>query len=534
MTCGRGETGRRSRLKICLPYGNAGSSPAVRTISVVALLLFTSGCFSSANKSTPDSRLLIRIADTEAKGLDPQAYSDLSTTRIAAEQFEGLTRFDSSGKAEPGLAANWSASTDGLVWTFNLRPGLTFSDGVAINAQSFAGVFARLKASATASPQAELFEAIRTVQPSGPLRVVVSLAHPFPALPDLLAHPAMAALPLHRLNWTNDRPLVTSGPYRASAWVLNDHLRLVANPHWHDGPPKIPAVEWRPVGDSLVALRLFQAGRADVLGDIPSTRLPALRNAVPSQVRLAPFSGAYYFAFNTRKPPFDDVRVRRALSLTVERDWIARTLIATGVRPAWGIVPPDTTGLQPYKPAWAAWPRAQRLAVARDLLQAAGYGPNHPLSFEIRFNSDTDHRRISVALAAMWRPLGIEAKLFNSEASLHFASLRRADFTLARSGWIGDLPVPENYLAVHESHAGAPNYSGFNNGAYDRALALGLSLPDPQQRARQMRVAESILMEESPILPLTYYVSKTMIAPRVGGWKDNAANVHPSRTLFFQ
>jgi oligopeptide transport system substrate-binding protein len=534
MICGRGETGRRSRLKICLPFGNAGSSPAVRTISGVMILTQLAACGSVGHRLPRDPHILVRLADTEAKGLDPQSYSDLSSTRIAAEQFEGLTRFDAAGKAEPALAQSWSQSNDGLVWIFSLKPKLKFSDAAAIDANVFARVFARLHAPATASPQTELFEAIRSVRAVSETSVEVRLNHPFPALPELLAHPALAALPLHRANWAHDRPLVTSGAYRTKTWVLNDHLLLEANPFWHGGRPNIATIEWRPVSDNLVALRLFQAGGADILGDIPSTRLAALRTASPDQVHVAPYSGSYYFAFNTRKPPFNDPRVRQALSLAVERGWLTNQLLGTGVLPAWGVVPPGTTGLGAYKPIWAGWDRKRRMGAAAHLLNAAGYGPQHPLSFEIRFNSDTDHRRISVALAAMWKPLGVDAKLLNSEASLHFASLRRADFALARSGWIGDIPVPENYLSVHVGAAGPTNYSGFANADFDRRLADALNIPSPALRAAKMREAEIILMEQAPILPLYHYVSKVMISPQVAGWQDNAANIHPSRTLSFR
>ncbi len=507
------------------------SFPLSSIASAALFVLLLSGCSAQPDPSARKRDHLVRLIESEAKGVDPQAYSDLATVRITGDLFEGLTRLNAAGEAEAGLASGWTASPDGLRWTFTLRPNLHFSDGQPITATLFADLFQRLKDPATASPHVGLFEAIETVGAFDPSTVEIKLNHPLPALPALLAHPAMAALPLHRAGWANERPLVTSGPYQLRDWVLNDHMSLAANPAWHDGKPGTSLIEWRPVTDSLVALRQFEAGLADIVGEVPSTRLAKIRATLPGRLHVAPYAGAYYFAFNTRRPPFDDVQVRTALSLAVERNWLSGTLLATGVKPAWGIVPPGITGLDAYHPDWANWPRSRRLAQAARLLKTAGYGPGKPLSFEVRFNSDTDHRRVAVALAAMWKPLGVEVRLFNTEASLHFASLRRGDFALARSGWIGDIPVPENYLAVHDSKSGPANYSGFHDDEFETLLKKALTVPVPTARAAAMRKAEERLMHQSPILPLYFYVSKSLVSARVGGWHDNLANVHPSRTL---
>lgn len=506
-------------------------TPTRFSIIGIALLIAITGC--TGPKVQRDSQTLVRLADDEVKSLDPQAVSDLASLRVAADQFEGLTRFDSAGQIEPGLAARWQHSNDGLTWTFHLRGGLRFSDGTPINPKTLITGFERLRAPETAAPTRFLFDAIASLSAQGD-DVVVTLKAPFPALPELLAHPALAALPLHRPHWLNERPMVTSGAYRLADWALNDHVSLIRNAAWHDGRARIPSIRWQPVSDQLSALRQFETGAADTTSDFPSARLSSLRTVEGGEVHIAPYFGSYYFVFNTRRPPFDDARVRRALNMAVDRVWISGPLLLIGNQPAYGVVPPGVNGADAYVPAWAKRTRTANLAEARRLLLAAGYGPDHRLSFDIRFNSDTDHRRVAVALAAMWRPLGIDAHLLNSEAALHFAALRNHDFALARSGWIGDIAAPENYLALYRSNSGAANYSGYANPKFDAALDQALMTTAPPLRQQLVRQAEAILIADAPVIPINYYVSKALVAARVGGWHDNPHNIHPSRTLWIR
>lgn len=500
----------------------------------LALMLTACG---DAGTGKRDPQTIIRLAEADARGLDPQMVSDLASVRIAADLFEGLTRFDASGTAEAGLAEKWTVSKDGLRWTFRLRNGLRFSDGTPISATVFPRAFNRIIDEKSGSPHGSLFGIVEKVEAPDGQTVVISLKNPFPQLPALLAHPAMAALPFHRIDkqqqdWTSDRPLVSSGAYHLTEWRLSQRLTLESNPYWHGGRPRTARILWQPMDNLNSAMRLVLAGGADTAGEYTPGRHHWLRQHHRNLVRNSPYLGTYYFAFNTRRPPFDDARVRRALSMVVDREWMARKMVDAGNLPSWGLLPPGLDGGTLYRPDWADTTQAARLQQARALLAAAGYGPQRPLSFEIRFNSSTEHRRAAVAMATMWRQLGVEARLLNSEASLHFDSLKRADFEFARSGWIADLPAPENFLAVHRSDAGAQNYSGYANPLYDAALDAALAEADPAQRAALMRRAETILLADMPILPLYFYASRALVRPDIRGWQDNAGNVHPSRTLW--
>ena len=501
----------------------------------LALLLALAGCGAADTAELPGDTL-VRINEDEVKSLDPQKISDLTSLRVASNLYEGLTRYRADGAVEPGLAESWRSSPDGLTWTFRLRDGLRFSDGAPLDARTVAASLERLLAPETAAPNATLVETVSRIEAPDPRTLVLRLSAPYPAILELLAHPSAAALPMHRIardpsGWT--KAPAASGPYALARWDLHSRMLLAANPaYWDATNVRTAKLAFLPIDDDQTAIRRFRAGQAHTLRDFPASQLGLLQARLGEAVRIAPYRGSYYWVFNTRKPPFDDVRVRRALSMAVDRDKIVGKLLGQGNPPAYGVVPPGLGGYgAAVRPAWAGWPMERRLAEARRLLAAAGHGPDKPLVVEARFNSDVDHRRIGIALASFWKPLGVQLRLFNTEATLHFAALKSADFTLARSGWIGDLSAAENFLAVHRSDAGALNYSGYHSAAYDRAMAAGLAEPDPARRNAKLAAAEAILVEDAPMLPIYFYVAKNLVSPCLTGWRDNLANQHAERTL---
>ncbi len=489
---------------------------------------------------------LVRLGDAEIRTFDPHLFTELASARVAADQFVGLTRFDGRGDVIPAFASGWDVSADGLKWRFPVREGLKFSDGAPITAAVIVASIARMRDPKTASTHAAMAVNILSVEEVAGA-VVMRLAMPYPDLPGLLAHAAFAAVPLHRIaalgeGWTNERPLVTSGPYRAVQWVLNSAITLERNPHWPValGAASIPRVIWKPSESNLSAMRAFLGGEADITGDFPPMRgawlQEELNHGRDGPAKIDPYLGSYYFVFNTAKPPFNDPRVRTALSMAFEREWLIDKVLLSGAPPAYGLLPPGLVKVggaeaQDYRPKWDGLPRADRLTKAAALLAEAGYSKARPLSFEMRFNSSPDHRRICAAAAAMWADLGVEARLFNAESALHFDALRRADFMLARSGWIADLAAPENFLENFLSTAGDRNYSRYSSAKFDAALADALSHADADSRARAMLKAESVMMADTPILPIYYYVARSLVHPRVSGWHGNPMNVHPNMDL---
>ena len=507
----------------------------IRFLFLICLCLAAPGCTSAADTVTrSDDDAIIRLSGSDARSLDPQMVADLSSIEIATDQFEGLTRPNGLGEPEPGLASDWTVSENGLVWDFTLRPDLTFSDGEPITPDIFAKALARTRDEAGGSPHAALFAAIDRIESPRPGVVRVILEQPFPQLPALLVHPAMAALPFHVIEkigdaWTAQRPLVTSGAYRLTDWKLAQQITLESNPNWHGGKPRTAKIIWRPIEDAQSAMRLMLAGGGDISGSFPASRLKWLQDNYSDLVHVSDSLGTYYFVFNMRAPPFDDVRVRRALSIAVDREWIARDMIAADNAPAYGFVPPALRGgaLPPLPGNMKA-----RQRQARALLKQAGYDDSNPLRFEIRFNSSPEHRRTAIAMATMWREIGVDAQLLNSEASLHFDALRRADFAMARSGWIADLPAPENFLSIYTIAAGPQNYPGYANPEYETALKVALAEQDAEKRAAFMRRAEQILLADVPFIPLYYYNSRSLVQTDIVGWTANISGAHPSRLIY--
>jgi oligopeptide transport system substrate-binding protein len=360
-----------------------------------------------------------------------------------------------------------------------------------------------------------------------------------PYIAQLLTHYATFAVPQHVVarhgsDWTKPENIVTNGPYVLKEWVPNEHLLLVKNPRYYDAKRvKIERVFYYPTQDSQAALKRFRAGEFDVLTDtLPPQQIDWLRANLAPSLRLTPFILSQYVQFNLHRKPFDDSRVRLALSLAIDRETIASRIERAGERPAYGFVPPGIPGYQrAAELRFRALPMAARLTQARQLLKDAGFGVHNPLSFTYNTQGTTEAKLIGVALQAMWSNVGANAQLVASDSQLHYNLMRKHDFSVAWAGWIADYRDAKNYLTLAESTTSDLNYSGYSNPKFDALMNQSDQTRDTRARAALLSQAEQLYLDDAAIAPVFFGVTRDLVSPQVRGWVSNNVNINRTRFL---
>ena len=491
-------------------------------------------------------------ADPET--LDQHKTSTVYEANILRDLYEGLVIYDAAAQLVPGVAESWELSDDGKTYTFHLRDDAKWSNGDPVTAGDFLYSFRRIMQPETGAKYANVLYPIAKAEkihagelPSSELGVrtvdtrtlEIDLDAPTPYFLELLTH--QTALPVHppsveALGADFVRPgnMVSNGAYVLAEFVPNAHIKLTKNPEFHDADQvRIDTVYYYPTEDRSAALRRFQAGELDSNNDAPVEQVAWMRENLGDQFRVAPYLGTYYYAVNTSKPPFDDPRVRRALSMVIDREFLAEEIWGGTMVAAYSFVPP---GIANYgEPAYADYRTMgmiDREEAAAALLSEAGYGPDHPLKVEIRYNTAENHKNTALAIADMWQPLGVEVSLLNSDAATHFAVLRdKGDFDVARAGWIADYNDPQNFLFLVESDNGGFNYANYANPEYDALMDKAAAETDLDKRAELLFEAEKIFMRDLPFIPLLYYGSLSLVSHRLEGWQDNIQNIHATRWM---
>ncbi|WP_373997345.1 ABC transporter substrate-binding protein [Edwardsiella ictaluri] len=488
---------------------------------------------------------LTRNNGSEPASLDPHKSESDVEFNIINDFFEGLVTMGPDGHIRPGLAERWENSEDGRIWRLYLRPGLQWSNGEPLTARDVVFSWQRQVDPATASPYGSylanmhLENAIQIQAGQQPpealgIRAVddvtlqITLTRPLSTFLSMLVHPSLMTVNPRVIarfgdKWTQPGNFVSSGAYTLQRWVVNERLEGVRNPrYWDNAHTVINQVTYLPIVSETADVNRYKAGEIDITASVPSPQFAALRRELGEQVHIAPKLATYYYYFNTRKPPFDDPRVRLALNLGLDKDVIADKVLGQGQRPAWLFSAGKIGGMTLLPPEYAAWPREQRLARARALLTEAGFGPDSPLHFTLLYNTSEGHQRIAIAASSMWKKnLGVEAALNNQEWKTMLDTMRSGNFDLVRSGWVADYDDPSAFLNTFRS-ADSNNTPQYVNPRYDALLAGAADSQDPEKRQQLFQQAETILAAEVPAIPLYHYVSVRLVKPHVGGLR--AAN----------
>lgn len=488
------------------------------------------------------AQTLNRGLGPEPDALDNHLAQGLGAINVLRDLNEGLLGLDARARPVPGMARAWHVSEDGRIWTFNLDSQARWSDGLSVEANDFVRAWRRVLAPDSASPVAAWLDPVRNaravrlgnleaealgIRALDPATLEVELERPVPWFEELLTLPV--SFPMHPSGTVH-----YNGPFLLEQRIPGSRLDLAANPHYRAADSvRLDKVIWHVTEDPAAELARYRAGELHITETIPPGRLEWLRDRFGEQLRIGPYLGSFFLAYNLSRPPFaDQAQLREALSLVIDRELIAQRVIGAGEIPAWRLIPPGLDGWpESPGPGEMLTPEARRQR-ARELYRAAGYREGRALQVELRFNTSLTHRRMAVAIAAMWKQvLGVETRLINEEWKVFVTNRRHGRITeVVRGGWIADWADPANFLQLFESTSPL-NYSFFADGEFDRHMSRAASTRGPE-RLEALWLAEQRLLNQHVIVPLYYYVSRHLVKPEVGGFEDNLMDVHLSRWIY--
>lgn len=499
---------------------------------------------------------LVRNNGSEPASLDPHKVESDVESNIIGDFFDGLIRVKKDGTIEPHLAAKWD-NQDNKVWTFHLRPGLKWSNGEPITAQDIVWSWKRLVDPKIGSPYAtypgtmhienanDIAEGKKPVDSLGVKAldantVQVTLDQPTSAFLLMLGHTSMvpvseAAVDKFGDKWTQPANFVSSGPYKLSQWVVNEKVVGERNKqYWDDAHTVINKVTYLPIVSATADTNRYKAGEIDITSTVPETLFASLKKSIPDQVHVTPSLATYYYEFNVTKAPFNDPRVRLALNLALDKDIIAGKVLGQGQKPAWLVSQPKIGGID-LKPAeYASWSQDKRIAEAKKLLAAAGFNENHPLQFNLLYNTSESHQRIAIAASSMWKKnIGVEAKLQNQEWKTMLDTKRSGNYDLVRYSWIADYDDAATFLNNFRT-GDSQNTSKYSNPTYDEIIAKASQASSPEERAKDYQQAEDILAKDVPVIPVYQYVKVQLVKPYVGGYAPSMLGKYLTQDLYIK
>ena len=513
--------------------------------SLICLLTTSCGQRESAVASGNRQGILHFSVGSEPTDLDPHIITGLAEAKIIPALFESLVSFDPADlHPTPALAESWEISPDGLTYVFHLRANAVWTNGDPVTAQDCVDSWHRMLTPTLAADYAYLFYVLRGAEDFNrgqttdfstvgatardARTLVVTLAHPAPYFLQILLN--MPWRPVHvrsiaaagdayrrGTSWTRVGQIVTNGPFVLKEWSPHQRLVVEKSPvYWDRAHVRLNRIVFYPTDSIDVEERAFRAGQIHLTWSLSLSKVAAYLRDQPAVVRVDPYLDTYFFRFNTRRAPLNDERVRRALSLAIDRTAIAEKILKGGQLPAPSFVHPGTPNYTvPLRPA-------RDLATARRLLSEAGFPEGRGLPpIDLLYNNSEILRLVAESIQEMWRrDLGVQVALANQEYKVVFANRRAGNYQILLSDWVGDYLDATTFLDLWRSAAGN-NHTGWTNPAYDALMNRADATADPADRAAFLQQAEVLMLDSAPIAPIYFNTHVYLLQPAVKGW-------HPS------
>ena len=493
---------------------------------------------------------------SEPKSIDPHLVTGVTENQIIQTMVEGLIAYhpDDDTVPYPGVAQSWESNDDFTVWTFKLRDNAKWSNGDPVLASDFVYSWERILSPALGAEYAEMLYVIDNaaafhqgeisdfgtvgVKALDDYTLQVTLEGSTPYFLSMLKHYSFypvnpkvveefGGMTNRQSGWSTVENFVGNGPFQITAWNTNDFLEVERNPYYWDADNVgLNGIRFLPIENLNTEHTAFQGGRLHVTYEVPADRIPRLRDANDPALRIDPYLGSYFYRVNVTREPFNDPRVREALSLAIDRNLIVERVSQGGQTPATGFVPGGISGY-PTSDAVAFDPQR-----AKQLLAEAGYpgGEGFPQA-EILINTSENHRKIAEAIQAMWRDtLGVDIGIFNQEWKVYLDSQSSLNYDVSRAGWIADYVHPMTFLEIFTAGNGN-NDTGWENAEYDRLIRAAQTASSEDERTALMAQAEAILLDELPVVPIYWYTRPRMIDPRVDGWNPKLLDSRPYKNL---
>lgn len=514
-----------------------------------ALLL--NGCArreSPVDVATRERTLLLGNL-SEPADLDPHTSVTYTDQNIMIALFEGLTALDEQTSLPvPGAAERWDISSDGLIYTFHLRPTARWSSGEPVTARDFAFAFERILSPALAAEYAYMLWPIRGaaafnrgeakqfsdvgVSVVDDHTLQLTLERPTPYLLALAANPAWFPVPRGTIDkfgradqrstaWTRAGHLVGNGAFTLTEWSPQSRIVAAKNPHyWNAAGNPLERVVFIPTENPEVEERGFRTGQVHLTYSVPIEKIARYRETAPDQLRLDPFLQTYFLRFNVTQPPLDRPDVRRALALALDREAIARNVLRNSRLPAPHFTPPGCAGYTAdarigFDPA-----------AARQALADAGFpqGAGLPV-LEFQFRNDDTQPKVAEAIQAMLGQVGVRVSLAPLEQKTWLQNQQTLAYTIAFSAWVGDFADPATFLDLFAA-GGGNNWTGWADRDYDRLLQEAARTTDATARFDRFQQAEARLLAQSPITPLFFGARTYLIHPAVKNWQPALLGYH--------